>query len=211
MRTCSLTTIAAAAILGSAITLAQADDRSGRNDSWWPDRGMGYMEDGHMMGRGYGNMMGRGYGSGSGYAHMMGPRHGSMMGYGYSRSTDRIDGRLAFIKAELKITAEQEEAWSKFADALRTEAESHVRSMESMMESMHGDDYLEQSLPERLALHETHMEERVEQLRTLQTAVGALYEQLGDEQKETADEIVMPMMGMGHGMGMHMGRGRMRR
>ncbi len=198
-----LATLAATSIIFGNLAIAQAQESSDRG--WWSGWGMG-----HMMDQGHGPMMGKGYGPGPGYGHMMGRGYGPMMGYDFSQSTDRIDGRLAFIKAELKITAEQEEAWSKFADTVRDQRESHLESMEEMMEAMHGDDYHEQSLPDRLALHETHMAERLEQLRTIRTSVEALYTQLSDEQKETADQIVMPMMGMGHGMGMHMGRGWMR-
>ena len=199
MRSNKLKTLATASIIFGSLTFAQAQEDSDRG--WWPGWGMG-----HMMDRGYGHMMGRGYG------HMMGRGYGPMMGHGYSLSNERIEGRLAFIKAELNVTKEQEGAWSTFADALRSESQSHAGSMQSMMESMHSNDYFEQSLPERLALHETHMAERIEQLRTVREAVEALYEKLDDQQKKTADQIVMPIMGMGHGMGMGpRGRRMMRR
>jgi hypothetical protein len=40
---------------------------------------------------------------------------------------DRVEGRIAFLKTELKITDEQNTAWSAFADALRTNAKNLAR------------------------------------------------------------------------------------
>ena len=54
-----------------------------------------------------------------GMMHMMG-----MMGRGTDgmATIDRIEGRIAFLRAELKITDAQADAWNGFADALRTNA-----------------------------------------------------------------------------------------
>ena len=35
---------------------------------------------------------------------------------------DRIEGRIAFLRAELKIAEAQSQAWTAFADALRANA-----------------------------------------------------------------------------------------
>ena len=47
-----------------------------------------------------------------------------MMGRGTDgmATIDRIEGRIAFLRAELKITDAQADAWNGFADALRTNA-----------------------------------------------------------------------------------------
>ena len=54
-----------------------------------------------------------------GMMHMMG-----MMGRGMDgmATIDRVEGRIAFLRAELKITDAQADAWNGFADALRTNA-----------------------------------------------------------------------------------------
>ena len=82
-----------------------------------------------MMGGGMGNMpmmndMKNMMGSMSamhsmGMMHMMG-----MMGRGMDgmATIDRIEGRIAFLRAELKITDAQADAWNGFADTLRTNA-----------------------------------------------------------------------------------------
>ena len=47
---------------------------------------------------------------------MMGPGTGGMA------TIDRVDGRIAFLRTELKITDTQAPAWNAFADALRANA-----------------------------------------------------------------------------------------
>lgn len=172
-------TIFAASLAGAG---AQSNNQRGPGSGW----GMGMMMGGQMMGRGY---MG-------GY--------GPMMGFDSDGMLDRIDGRLAFIKAELKIRDDQVAQWDALAQVIRDDAEVHNDMMRSMMEDMHGGSYFEKPLPERLTVMETHMEARLEQIRAASEAVNALYAVLDDDQKKTADEVVLPVMGMGMGMGMGM-------
>lgn len=144
---------------------------------WW--RGWG---SGHMMGGGYG--------------------HGSMMGQQWREGMlERIDGRLAFLKTELKITDDQKAAWDEFSTTVREGAETHNAMMRSMMTDMQDGKFFKKPLPERLTLRLTHMESRVEQIKSLQASVGKLYAALDDSQKKVADEIALPMMGMGMGRG----------
>lgn len=147
-------------------------------------------DDGRYWMHGMGMMDGWGWGMG-----------GPMMGYGADSMLDYIDGRLAFMKTELKITEAQSAAWDEMASAVRTTAEAHNDEMRAMMEEMHDGGYFKMSLPDRLQFHETHMEARLEQIRTVHEAVDKLYAMLDDEQKKAADDIVLPVMGMGMGMG----------
>ena len=61
---------------------------------------------------------------------------------------DRIEGRLAFLKAELKITESQTAAWNQLADAIRTAAKHHNERMKSVFSG----DQKSKSLPERVVL-----------------------------------------------------------
>jgi len=170
------TLLAAAGLLAVALTgpvLADSDD-----GGWWPHWGMG---------RG---MMGD-YGWG-----------GGMMGYGPDAMMDRIDGRLAFLKTELKITDAQSAAWDDFAKVLRQTSETHNEMMLSMMKDLQDGSFFKKPLPERLQYQETMMGARVEDIKSVRSAVDKLYSQLDDTQKKAADEIVLPMMGMGMGRGM---------
>jgi hypothetical protein len=151
---------------------ALADD----NGSWWPGWGMG---------RG----MMDGWGSG-------------MMGYGPDSMMDRIDGRLAFMKTELKIADAQAPAWDDFAKVVRQTSETHNQLMLSMMKSIQDGSFFKKPLTERLQFQQTMMESRVEDIKSIRESLDKLYAKLDDTQKKSADEIVLPMMGMGMGRGM---------
>jgi hypothetical protein len=45
-------------------------------------------------------------------------------GMGGMATIDRVEGRIAFLRAELKITDAQADVWNGFADALRANAKS---------------------------------------------------------------------------------------
>ena len=115
---------------------------------------------------------------------------------------DRIDGRLAFMKTELKITDAQAKAWDEFAKVVRQTSETHNQLMLSMMKGMQDGSFLKKPLPERLQFQQTMMEARVEDIKSIRDALDKLYAGLDDTQKKSADEIVLPMMGMGMGRGM---------
>lgn len=99
-----------------------------------PGMGMG------MMGRGGpGGMMGGDMGA---MMQNMMPMMRGMMAQRMDRmdgpmgmmSPRRVEGRIAFLRTELKITDAQQPAWNAFADALRAEA----RSMQDMRQRMTG-------------------------------------------------------------------------
>jgi len=154
-------------------------------EGWWPR--MGQMMDGWSGGWQRGHW-----------------QHGTgrMMGLDPDEVLDRIEGRLAFVKAELKVTPEQEAAWTEFAGVMRKATTERASSMSAMMNDMKSGAFLNRTLPERLADQESRMQDRLDQMKTVRAAVDKFYATLSDEQKKAADEIVMPMMGMGgRGMG----------
>jgi hypothetical protein len=121
---------------------------------------------------------------------------------GMDDMSERVEGRLAFLKTELKITEAQTPAWNKLADSIRTTAATHGAMMKSHMEEMRDGSFLEKPLPDRLTFMETMMSARIEQVRSVHAAVDELYATLSDDQKKEADKIALPMMGMGMGRGM---------
>jgi hypothetical protein len=148
-----------------------------------------------------------------------------MMGSGMGglAMIDRIEGRIAFLRAELKITDAQADAWNGFADALRTNARKLADVRRSMTSSGNGST---SSLTARLDLQEQWLTARLDGLRSIKSAFVRLNETLSDDQKKTAGELLAPHMGMsmammpapeskdqgrmpGMGIGMgHMGMGR---
>ena len=110
---------------------------------------------------------------------------------GMSMMADHIEGRLAFLKTELKITDAQLPLWNAVADVIRANA----KTMGSMGDGMMGD-MQTSTLPEKLAAREKMMTAHLEALRKLKAAVDPLYAALSDEQKKTADELLIGPMGM---------------
>jgi LTXXQ motif family protein len=150
-----------------------------------PGMGPGMMGQ-EMMGPG---MMGQGMGRG-GMMGMMGggcPMMGMMMGRNGPASAF-AEGRTAFIKAELAITDAQKSVWDAYATALRKNLES--------MQTMHNT-VMSASSPatpvERLDLHISAMESRLQSLKEVKPALSALYAALSADQKKTADDLLTGM------------------
>ena len=110
---------------------------------------------------------------------------------------DHVEGRIAFLKTELKITDAQQPLWNAVGDAMRANAKE-MAAMMPMMQSM-----MQPSgtLPEKLAGREKAMTAHLEALRKLKAAIDPLYAALSDEQKKTADQLMVGPMGI-MGMGM---------
>jgi LTXXQ motif family protein len=173
----SMRMVAAAATLAIAAAMAGtagAEDQPAQQDL------------GSMMGAPHGMMMHGGMGPGMmGWAGSGRAMCGVMAGH--------IDGRLAYIKAELKITEAQESLWNSYAAAARDNASSMLAHCTTMM-SRHGGSAV--SLPGRLDQHEQLMTAHLEAVRTMNKALKPLYAALSDSQKHAADELFWGPMGM---------------
>jgi hypothetical protein len=120
-----------------------------------------------------------------------------MMGQGgmpmMAAMAGHVEGRLAFLKTELKITDAQLPVWNAFAQAAR----ENGKAMEDMMQ---GGGMMEMSqtgtLPDKLAAREKMLSARLDAVRKLKAAAEPLYAALSADQKKTADEIMVSPMGM---------------
>ena len=129
---------------------------------------------------------------------MMGERQGGMPMMGMMQMmmggmADHVEGRIAFLKTELKITDAQQPLWNAVGDAMRANAKEMAAMMPMMQPSG--------TLPEKLAGREKAMTAHLEALRKLKAAIDPLYAALSDEQKKTADQLMVGPMGI-MGMGM---------
>jgi LTXXQ motif family protein len=118
--------------------------------------------------------------------HMMGP---GMMGMDM---IGRVDGRIAFLRTELKITDAQANAWNSFADALRANAQKLAAVRPAIMPAPGA----QQTLTAGLDAQERWLTARLEGLRAIKAAFTPLYGTLSDEQKKTATEILGPHLGL---------------
>lgn len=132
-------------------------------------------------------------------AKMMGPGMGGMA------TIDRIEGRVAFLRAELKITDAQADAWNNFADALRANAKKLGEIRASMMGKPGDAQQPALAMTDRLDRQEQWLLARLEGTRAMKSAFAKLNETLSDEQKQAANDLLAPHMGMGMGMMAMMG------
>jgi LTXXQ motif family protein len=117
-------------------------------------------------------------------------------GIGGMATIDRVEGRIAFLRAELKITDAQAEAWNGFADALRTNAKN-LGEIRTPMMPKPGDAQPPANMTARLDLQEQWLAARLDGVRAIKSAFVKLNDVLSDDQKKTAGELLAPHMGMG--------------
>jgi len=155
-----------------------------------------------------GMMMGQGTMGGRGMMGMMNMMRGGMgpmmMGRGMGM-IDHVEGRLAFLKTELKITEDQTPTWNAFADTLRANAKKLGEVRSTMM--TRGSAAKPQTVTERLDLEERWLASRLEGTRATKAALVKLYAVLSTEQKETADDLIAPHVGIAASMMMGMAGG----
>ena len=171
-RMARLSAVAAIAVLVAGAAMAQGPrmgERGERGWDRWSDEGPGY------------GMMG------------WGPRWGMWRGRGPDWMLDRVEGRLAFIKAELKITESQTSAWNELAAAIRTAAKHHNERMRAVFSGAED----AKTLPQRIEAQEQFMITRLDEIKQIKGSLNKLYALLSEDQKKEADSIVLPMVGMG--------------
>jgi hypothetical protein len=115
----------------------------------------------------------------------------AMMSAHSGMMTSHIEGRIAALKTELKVTEAQAPQWQRFADALRGAA----RTMEAMQgQTMKAD--VPSPLSARLARQEEMLSAHLASVKTLKAAFDPLFASFSDEQKKVADGIRIGPMGM---------------
>jgi len=122
---------------------------------------------------------------------MMGPGSAGM------GTIDRVEGRIAFLRAELKITEAQATAWNTFADALRSNARKLGEVRASMTPQPASGPQQAPTLAARLDVQERWLLARLEGTRAIKAAFTQLYGAFSDDQKKAADALLGPHMGMG--------------
>lgn len=143
----------------------------------------------------------------AGMADMMQSMHTMMMGPDMAGmgTIDRVEGRIALLRAELKITDAQTSAWNTFADALRTNAQKLGALRPAMMPQAGS---AAQTLADRLDVQERWLTARVEGTRAIKAAFTPLFSTFSEDQKKTANELFGPHLGLAMMPG-HMGPGQM--
>ena len=110
----------------------------------------------------------------------------------------RVEGQLAYFRAELRITDVQAQTWNAFADAVRAQAERLRQATQQAITSATEPGPVSQQMERRIGLLSTHLEA----MRAISAAATPLYAALSEEQRRTADELMSE-----HFRSMRMGMG----
>jgi hypothetical protein len=112
-----------------------------------------------------------------------------MLGLAELRPGQQIEfseGRLAFLKAELRITDAQSRAWDAFAAAMRENA----AKLNAAYAVADREAFAKLNPAERLAWHEKALGARLDAAKSARAAFEPLYAALSDAQKQTLDRLV---------------------
>ena len=142
---------------------------------------------GRPAGPGMGAMMGGDMGQMMRMMSGMMPREGGGM---EMMPGQHVEGRVAYLKAELGITDAQLPKWNAFADAMRNGA----KTMQSAMAANMGQG-MPATAPARSDAMIAMMTARLEAMKSSAAASKALYAVLTDAQKKIADDLMMSRMG----------------
>jgi protein CpxP len=96
-----------------------------------------------------------------------------------------VDGRIAFLKTELKITPAQETQWQQVESAMRENAKNLDQSISTARQNRSGMDAVQ-----RLELREQFAKMRADNDARLLTAFKPLYASLSPEQQQMANQLV---------------------
>ncbi|HEY5608518.1 MAG TPA: Spy/CpxP family protein refolding chaperone [Alphaproteobacteria bacterium] len=105
---------------------------------------------------------------------------------------ERVEGRIAFLHAELKIGAAQEQRWQGFATALRANAQKLDKLRSTVNAAVPG---LPSTL-QQLERQERWIAARLDGVRALKTTLEPLYAAMSDDQKQRADELLPLHLGL---------------
>ena len=156
----------AAVALAALLAAAPASAQQSTPDCW----------NGGMMGQG---MMGQG---GQG---MMGQGGQGMMGHGMMGPARFVEGRIAFLEAELALTDDQRPLFESYAATMRDQAGAMQAMHDTMMDRATASTY-----PERLAWMQDAMAARLAGMEALSAAALPLYDALDERQKAVFDQLM---------------------
>ena len=96
-----------------------------------------------------------------------------------------IEGRIAFMRAELKITTAQQAQWDRVAEVMRAGA----KRKDQMFQQMRATRGQPQTAIEKLDRRVSFIEAQAAEEKTFADAFRPLYQSLSDDQKKSADEL----------------------
>jgi acyl-CoA reductase-like NAD-dependent aldehyde dehydrogenase len=110
-----------------------------------------------------------------------------------------VDGRIAFLKTELKITPAQEAQWQQYASVMRQNAQSLDQAIATARQHRG----TAMNAVERLEIRGDFAKVSAENQARLLTALKPLYASLSPDQQQVANALMTRHMGERHGEGHH--------
>lgn len=104
---------------------------------------------------------------------------------------EHVEGRIAYLKAELKITDAQSAPWNAFADTMRADATAMKAMRDGMMNSG-----MPTTMPDRMAAQHKMMSARIGMMDRSEASTKALYAALSEDQRKEFDQMMSGPMGM---------------
>lgn len=106
-----------------------------------------------------------------------------------------VDGRIAFLKAELKITSAQEPQWQQFTAAMRQNAQSQDQAISAARQHKGA----EMNAVERMEARGRFAQLRADNQARLLAAFKPLYASLSPDQQKMANTLMASHGGWRHG------------
>ncbi len=131
-----------------------------------------------------------------GMAGMMEMMRPMMAGGGMGMPFEHVEGRIAYLKAELGITGAQSAPWTAFADAMRADAAAMRAMHEEMAKGGMMKGAMPPALPDRLAAQRKMMSARIAMLDRMEAGAKPLYSVLSADQRKVMDQAMPGPMGM---------------
>ena len=103
---------------------------------------------------------------------------------------EHVEGRIAYLKAELKITDAQLRPWNAFAETMRADAIAMNAMRGAMMK-----DGMPTTMPDRMAAEHKMMSARIGMMERSEASTKALYASLSDDQRKAFDLMMAGPMG----------------
>lgn len=113
-----------------------------------------------------------------------------MRGALHGMGGQHVEGRIAFLRAELAITEAQAAPFAALAEALRTNARAAAELHEQVLPGGRPP----AGLPQRLEVQERMAAAHLAALQRLRAAAGPLYAALDAQQKRLADGLMVGML-----------------
>jgi periplasmic protein CpxP/Spy len=109
--------------------------------------------------------------------------------------TARAEARIAYVKAELKITPAQQTAFDRYAQVIRDNATSMQKNFQDMRG--HRDQQTSMSAVDRVEQRAKMAQQRDQYEQQYLSAFKPLYASLSADQKKVADDLAAPHFGHG--------------